>query len=149
MVNLQNGYLLCLGHLVFRYRHRFCGFLRRRQPHGHMKKVEQNRVLTTAHWEIFSKYVLSCILAGFNYPIVASTNTCYYSEFFCFLKSRIVTCQFFFRKKTFLFAVRFLRYSGYLTNTWRVINRDVLLLATIRYPEFPTLGVHNCLKLAI
>ena len=53
LANLQNGYLLCLCHLVLRYRHRFCGFLRRRRPHGHMKKVEQNRVLTTAHWEIF------------------------------------------------------------------------------------------------
>ncbi len=41
-----------LRHLVLRYRHRFCGFLRRRRPHGHMKKVEQNRVLTTAHWKI-------------------------------------------------------------------------------------------------
>ena len=31
------------------------------------------------------------------YRIVASTNTCYYSEnqIFCFLKSRILTCRFF------------------------------------------------------
>ena len=54
-----------------------------------------------------------------RYRIVASTNTCYYSEkqFFCFSKSRIVTCQFFFRKKTFLLDIGSLRYPSYLTNT--------------------------------
>ena len=39
------------------------------------------------------------------YRIVASTNTCTYVitrvTIFCFLKSRILTCQFFFRNKTF------------------------------------------------
>ena len=72
-----------------------------------------------------------------------------------FLQCRIVTHQFFFRKKTFLFVIRILRYSGYLTNTWcvcqvagiskrsdnlyfltpHVTNRDVLLLTTIRYVQ--------------
>ena len=39
-----------------------------------------------------------------KYRIVASTNTCYYSEnqIFHFLKSRIVTCQIFFLEKNFL-----------------------------------------------
>ena len=41
-----------------------------------------------------------------NYRIVASTNTCYYSEKSDFLQSRIVTRRFFFRNKTFLFVVR-------------------------------------------
>ena len=52
--------------------------------------------------------------------IVASTNTCHYSEneiFLIFKVSNSNMAQFFFRKKTFLFVVRFLRYSGYLTNT--------------------------------
>ena len=63
---------------------------------------------------------ITCLYSYINlYSIVASTNTCYYSEnqIFCFLKSRIVTCWFFFRKKPFLFVEISLRYSGYLTNT--------------------------------
>ena len=38
------------------------------------------------------------IRPGNKYSIVASTNTCYYSEnhIFCFLKSRILTCRIFF-----------------------------------------------------
>ena len=54
-----------------------------------------------------------------KYRIVVGTNTCDYSEnqIFCFLKSRILMCQFFFRKKSFLFVLRSLGYSGYLTNT--------------------------------
>ena len=42
----------------------------------------------------------------YNYRIVASTNTCYYSENSDFLQSRIVPRRFFFRNKTFLFVVR-------------------------------------------
>ena len=43
-----------------------------------------------------------------NYHIVASTNTCYCSEnqIFCFLKSQIVTCQFFCLGKYFFYAVK-------------------------------------------
>jgi hypothetical protein len=38
------------------------------------------------------------IRPGNKYSIVASTNTCYYSEnhIFCFLKSWILTCRIFF-----------------------------------------------------
>ena len=60
------------------------------------------------------------------YRIVASTNTCYYSENqnFCIFKSRILTYRFFFLwKKTFLFVIITLRYSGYLTNIWCVWAR--------------------------
>ena len=47
-----------------------------------------------SHFFTFHSYFLDMI----TYSIVASTNTCYYSEnkIFCFLKSRILTCQFFF-----------------------------------------------------
>ena len=75
------------------------------------------------------------------------------SEFLFFKVSNTNMPQFFFRNKTFLFAVRSLRYYGYLTKTWcvcqvagiskrsdnlyfstpHVTKRDVFLLATIRY----------------
>ena len=78
--------------------------------------------MTRANLELCSFWFLkkTCIIK-FAYCIVASTNTCYYSEnqIICFLMSWILTCRFF-RKKPFLFVIRFLRYSGYLTNTWCV-----------------------------
>ena len=58
-----------------------------------------------------------------SHRIVASTNTCYYSEnkIFWFLKSRIVTCRkFIFRNKIFLFVVRMKLKKRYLTNAWCV-----------------------------
>ena len=64
-------------------------------------------------WKVFKYFPI--------YRIVASRRvTIQKIRFFCFYKSRILTCQFFFRNKTFLFVVRSLRYSGYLTNTWCV-----------------------------
>ena len=39
------------------------------------------------------------------------------NQIFLFLKSGIETCAIFFRNRTFLFVIRSLRYSGYLTNT--------------------------------
>ena len=45
-----------------------------------------------------SYFIMTTQISYFEYRIVASNNTCYYSEkqFFCFLKSRIVTRHFFF-----------------------------------------------------
>ena len=39
------------------------------------------------------------------------------NQIFLFFKSGIETCAIFFRNRTFLFVIRSLRYSGYLTNT--------------------------------
>ena len=63
-------------------------------------------VFTTGH-SIYIGTVNSFLCCDLNYPIVASTNTCYYSKhhIFLFLKSRIVTWRiFFFREKPFLFV---------------------------------------------
>ena len=89
------------------------------------------------------------------YRIVASTNTCYYSEnqIFDFLKSWILTCRiFFFGTKLFCLLSesaeilwgsmksQFMnphKISAHSDNfyflTPHVTNRDMLLLATIRY----------------
>ena len=74
-------------------------------------------------WCIFILY--KCVVI---YRIVASTNTCYYSEnqIFCFLKSRIVTCQFFLGKNLFLCVVRTLRYR-----TTFIFWRPMLLIELV------------------
>ena len=58
----------------------------------------------------YMKSIATYALTFFGYRIVASTNTCYYSEnqIFGFLKSRIVTWRFFFRKKIFCLSLELL-----------------------------------------
>ena len=74
------------------------------------------------------------------FRLIARRSTCYNSgnQTFCFLKCRLLTCPNFFLRNFFYFVFKdrehFLLLDPILLFvTWGVTNREVLLLATIRY----------------
>ena len=93
---------------------------------------------------------ITCLYSYINlYSIVASTNTCYYSEnqIFCFLKSRIVTCRFFLGEKLFCLLLDLLD----IPTTWQ--KHDVCQVAGIskRFDNFYFLTPHvtNWIKFGV
>ena len=111
----------------FHYLH----YLEKKENENYHIYIITNEKDNTIHfypWLICMQYSIQflIILTKFHYlhyRIVASRSTCYYSEnqiFLIFKVSNSNMPQFFFRNKTFLLAVRSLRYCGYLTNTWCV-----------------------------